>query len=97
MPLFHELQSHREEILASAKRNGIKNVRVFGSAVRGDDTLESDIDLLIDLERPVKDGLGFVAFKLEVEKLMGRKVDVVFETGLFYALKEIVLNEAKPL
>ena len=97
MSLLEEIRNHRDEILSSARQNGIINVRVFGSAVRGDDTPESDIDLLIDVAKPVRDGLGFVSFKQEVEQLMGREVDIVFEEGLFYALKEIVMKEAQSL
>ena len=97
MPLLSNLQSRRSEILAIAKKHGIKTVRVFGSVARGEETPESDIDLLIDLERPVKDGLGFIGFKLDMEDMLGRKVDIVFETGIYHRLRDIILNEARPL
>src|SRR5579864_756958 len=42
------LREHRDEIRTAAERVGAHNVRVFGSVVRGDDTSESDIDLLVD-------------------------------------------------
>ena len=44
------LRSHRNEILALAARNGASNIRVFGSVARGDDTPESDIDFLVNLQ-----------------------------------------------
>lgn len=97
MPLLDEIHKHRDDILAIAKKHGIKNVRVFGSVVRGEETPESDIDFLIDVERPVKNGLGFAAFKIEVEKLMNRDVDIVFETGIYHRLRDIILSEARPL
>lgn len=97
MPLLPTLQAHRTEILAIAEKHGIKNVRVFGSVARGEDTPESDVDLLIDLERPVREGFGSIRFQREVGELLGRKVDIVFETGIYHAMRDSVLQEARPL
>jgi predicted nucleotidyltransferase len=48
-PLGHLLARHRDEVLEIAHAYGASNVRVFGSTARGDDTADSDIDLLVDL------------------------------------------------
>ena len=86
----------REDILRIAKRNGVHNVRVFGSVVRGEADAESDIDLLVDME-PKRSLLDLAGFLLEVEKLLGCKVDAVTEKGLRGRIRERVLKEAVAL
>ena len=72
------------------------NIRIFGSVARGEDNLQSDIDLLVDLEkgRTLFD-LGGALVKLQ--DLLGRKVDIVTERGLHWYLREKIMEEAKPL
>lgn len=90
------VENHRTEIIALAERHGIRNVRVFGSMVRGyaDDT--SDVDLLVSLP-PGKSGLALGALLMDVQDLLRRRVDVVTEGGLHPALRDRVLKEAQPL
>lgn len=83
-------------ILASAARHGLKDVRVFGSVARGEETDSSDIDLLVNVNR-ADDPLAFVDFQEEISALFSRKVDVVFERGLYHLLRPRVLQECKPL
>ncbi|MEO9181054.1 MAG: helix-turn-helix domain-containing protein [Acidimicrobiales bacterium] len=66
----------RETIIEIAAKNGLSNVRVFGSVARLDDTYESDIDLLVT---PSSDTslLEISAFLLEIEGITGREVDVL--------------------
>jgi uncharacterized protein len=90
------MQQHRDVIYALAKRYGIENVRVFGSVARGEERADSDIDLLVNLTIPTQ-GWACFDFQFEMEKMFGRKVDMVFERGLFHATKEHILQEAKPL
>jgi hypothetical protein len=66
----------RDKIIEVAKRNGLSNVRVFGSVARLDDTFTSDIDLLVT-PGPETSLLDLSGFLLEVEDLTGRDVDVV--------------------
>ncbi len=94
MSLKDKLVEKREEILKIAAAHGAYNVRVFGSVARGEETLESDIDFLVDydLERitPWFPG-GLLA---DLEDFLGRKVDIVTEKGLHHFIKERILNEA---
>jgi len=93
----HEvIQQKKKEILAVARAHGLVNVRIFGSVARGEDTAQSDIDLLVDLEkgRTLLD-LGGALMKLQ--ELLGRKVDIVTERGLHWYLRENILAEARPL
>ena len=90
------LASRREEILRIAAEYGAQNVRVFGSVARGEAGENSDIDLLVELEegRSLLDQAGLV---LDLEELLGRKVDVVTEEGLYWLLRRRILKEARPL
>ena len=90
------LNAKRPEILRAAKAHGAGNVRVFGSVARGDASANSDVDLLIQLEK----GRGFsdlMGFCEDVENTLGRRVDVVTDDGLSPFLRERVLAEAVPL
>lgn len=90
------LRSKRDEILRIAARHGAQNVRVFGSAVRGEAGAESDIDFLVDVgpnRTPFFPG-GLLA---DLEDLLGCKVDIVTEDALHWYIRERVLKEAVPL
>lgn len=96
MDIGEILNEKREEILRIAERHGAHNVRVFGSVVRGESRPDSDLDVLVDLE-PGRSLLDHAALQLELEELLGCKVDVVVERGLRKRIRERVLNEAVPL
>jgi len=90
------LQQKRDEIIKIASRHGAKNIRVFGSSARSEAGSDSDIDFLIDLEsdRSLFD-LGELL--LELQELLGRKVDVVTEDSIYWLLRRRILKEAVPL
>jgi predicted nucleotidyltransferase len=90
------VKSRREEILRVAAQHGAYNVRVFGSVARGEAGEASDIDLLVDLE-PGRSGLDQAGLILDLEELLGRRVDVVTEAGLYWLLRRRILKEARPL
>jgi predicted nucleotidyltransferase len=71
-------------------------MQVFGSWARGDAHADSDLDLLVKLERG-RSLLDVVALQRELEAVAGRKVDVVTEGALSRYLRERVLQEARPL
>ncbi|MFH1115901.1 MAG: nucleotidyltransferase family protein [Pseudomonadota bacterium] len=90
------LKDKREEILRIAASHGARNVRVFGSVARGEADDSSDIDLLVDME-PDRSLLDVTAFLADVRDLLGRRVDVVSEKGLYWLIRRRILKEAKPL
>jgi len=96
MDLKDLLKERREEILRIAASHGARNLRVFGSAARGEAGENSDIDLLVELEegRSLLDQVGLM---VELEELLGRKVDVVTEEGLYWLIRRRILKEAGPL
>lgn len=90
------LRQRRKAILYAAERRGAGNVRVFGSAARGDESADSDVDLLVDLEP----GVGLLELgrlRSELEALLGRSVDVVPAAGLKPHVAARVERELIPL
>ena len=91
--LLHE---KREDILRVASKRGASNIRVFGSVARGEADSKSDIDLLVDLE-PGRSLFDLGGLLMDLQDLLGYKVDVVTARGLRDRIRERVLNEAIPL
>jgi len=96
MRLERLLQEKREDILRLCAKYGAHNVRVFGSVARGEADEESDIDLIVAFE-PGRSLLDHAALWLELQELLGCKVDVVSERGIKPRIRERVLKEAVPL
>ena len=90
------LQSRRQDILALAARRGARNVRVFGSVVRGEARPDSDVDFLVDLD-PDRSLLDLGGLLVDLERLLDLEVDLVTEAGLRPRLRQQVLSEARPL
>ena len=90
------LQVQRDEILRLAARHGARNVRVFGSAARGEATETSDLDFLVEME-PERSLLDLAALRNDLMDLLGREVDVVTEDSLYWLLRRKILREAQPL
>lgn len=81
-PLPHEaLERHRDQLKELAAEYGLSNVRIFGSAERGTDTTQSDLDILVT-RSPNVGLLGIAEFAIAAEKLLGVPVDVVTDGGL---------------
>jgi hypothetical protein len=96
MDIKELLRAKREEILRTAAKHGARNVRIFGSVARGEADEESDIDLLVEME-PTRSLLDHAALWLELQEVLGRKVDVVSDRGIKPRIRERVLREAVPL
>lgn len=96
MDIWQEIQSKRDEILSIAARHGAVNLRVFGSVARGDARVDSDLDLLVDVNSarsPFFPG----GLLVELERLLKRKVDIVTPNGLHWYIRDQILREARPL
>jgi uncharacterized protein len=97
MKLQQLLQEKREEILAVAEKHGAFNVRVFGSVSRGEETENSDIDLLVDCDlKRVSDWFPG-GLLMDLQELLDRKVDIVTEQGLSHFIRDRVLSEARSI
>lgn len=90
------LKHKREEILRIATAHGAQNIRLFGSASRGEAGPKSDVDILVRLE-PGRSLLDIIAIKQDLEDLLGCEVDVVTEEAVSPYIREQVLKEAVSL
>ncbi len=80
--------SHRAEVIKKikevypflAKEFGIKRIGVFGSVARQEENPHSDIDIVVEFNRPI--GLRFVKLVEYIENLFDRKVDVLTQEGI---------------
>jgi predicted nucleotidyltransferase len=90
---LEEVRSRRADIERLGLRYGIRDIRVFGSVVRGEANASSDLDLLVEVER----GHGYfdmAAFALAVEEMLGVFTQVATVRGLKLRIRERVLEEA---
>lgn len=83
----------REAIATAAAACGASSVRLFGSAARGDERDDSDVDFLVRLE-PGRTLLDLMRLETRLEDLLGRPVDVVTEASLAEPMRSRVLAEA---
>ncbi len=86
---FHEL---RDTIVPILEPYGVQRVALFGSFVRGEESLESDIDLLVKFKKPIG-LLNLVGVELELSERLNRKVDLVTEGALSKYIRPYVEKE----
>jgi predicted nucleotidyltransferase len=93
---LEDLRKFRTAIDEIARQHGATRLRVFGSVARGTADEGSDVDFLVDLD-PDRSLLDLSGLLLDLERLLGTKVDVVTPRGLKQRIRERVLSEAVPL
>jgi predicted nucleotidyltransferase len=95
-PIGRRLRRNRSALLRVAASHGAMNLRVFGSVARGEDTSESDVDMVADLPS----GVGLFelgVFEHELSEVLKVKVDLVPSEGLRARVRDEVDAEAIPL
>lgn len=90
------LRRSRTAVLATARRHGASNVRVFGSVARGEDGPESDVDLVVDLA-PGTGLVGWATLERELAQVLGTWVDVAPSDSLRPVVRDAIDAEAIPL
>jgi predicted nucleotidyltransferase len=94
---IEEIRSlYRQRIIALASNRSAHNIRVFGSVARGDQRPNFDIDFLVDFE-PGRSQLDLTGLWLDLEAVLGCKVDVVSSRGLKPRLASEVMRDAVSL
>jgi predicted nucleotidyltransferase len=89
------VERHRAAITELARAHRGRSVSMFGSAARGDDRPDSDIDLLVEFE-PGSSLFDLLHLQDDLEALLGCRVDVV-STGGLKARDDDILRQAVPL
>jgi predicted nucleotidyltransferase len=89
-------EAHRTELRQIAARHGVLRPRIFGSVLRGEDTEDSDLDLLVD---PTASTTLFTlaSLQIEAEQLLGVPVDILTPKALPRRSRDRVLQEAMPV
>ncbi len=96
MAIEQTIGPHRQKILALCHQYGASNVRVFGSVARGTADTHSDVDFLVDLE-PGRSLFDLGGLLTDLQKLLGRQVDVITPDTLRPRIRDGVLREAVAL
>jgi uncharacterized protein len=86
----------RDRLQATAGRHGIRNLRVFGSVARGEETPESDVDFLVDLD-PERTLLDVIGFQQEAEDILGTGVDVAVPRMMKARVRARAMREARAI
>ncbi len=90
-----KIAERRDQIIQIASKYRVSNIRIFGSQLRGEETVDSDIDLLVEFEKP--DLLNQIAFKQDLEDVLGLPVDILTANTIHPLLQSRILQEAQPL
>ena len=91
----------RNRLAEVCRRYGVARLEVMGSFARGEQTTESDLDLLVAFEPDAKVGLEFVALKLELKALIGRPVGLLTRASVEHSpnkyFRRFALRSTQPL
>jgi len=93
---LEQIKERAPAVRSMAARHGARNIRIFGSVVRGEDGKDSDVDLLVDMDDD-RSLLDLVAVERELRQLLNRQVDVVVDGGVSPYLRDRIFAEAIPL
>jgi len=84
----------QKEVAPILRKYGVRRASVFGSASRGEDTSQSDIDILVAIGRPM--GLfTFLKMKREMERTLGRKVDIITENSVDKFIRPHIVKDLR--
>jgi hypothetical protein len=93
MPRSPDLLRRLEEHQGVLEALGVQRIGVFGSQARGDDRVESDVDVLVEFRPGRKTLDSYFDLKSYLETLFGRRVDLVVKEAIKEALREEILAE----
>ncbi|ADO44428.1 DNA polymerase beta domain protein region [Hydrogenobacter thermophilus TK-6] len=85
------LQEHKSYL---AEKFGVKEIAIFGSYARGEESSESDVDILVDFKEGYKTFDNYMDLKFYLEELLGKRVDLVIKSAVKPRLKTSIFEEA---
>jgi Predicted nucleotidyltransferases len=86
------IEEVKQKINPILQRYGVKRAGLFGSCVRGEMSEDSDIDILVEIDKNIS-LLDFVGIKLEIEETLGKRIDLVEYHTIKPLLKDRILKE----
>lgn len=90
------LKALRQQLPTLAERYGVETLEVFGSYVRAEQKVDSDLDILVTF-REAPSLLTFIAIENYLSDELGVTVDLVMKDSLKPAIGKVILNEAMPV
>lgn len=94
MMTLTQLQQHQQEIYQLSQQYHVVNPRVFGSVLRGDQTADSDLDILVDATKNTT-LFDIGGLQQDLTKLLGMPVEVVTPEDLSDKFRLQVLSSAR--
>jgi uncharacterized protein len=89
-------QDIKSKIIPVLREYGVESAALFGSAARGEETPESDVDILVSIKRPI--GVyEFIGLQFDLEKVLGRKVDLVSKNAVNKYIKPYIEKDLTPI
>ena len=95
--MISKLKISEEQISGFCKKNHIRKLSLFGSALRDDFTSKSDIDFLVEFEPGHTPGLSFFEMQEELSEIIGRKADLNTKQEISPYFRDEILNKAQDL
>ena len=91
-----KIEEIKVKILPVLKKYGVKRAGIFGSVVKDENSRESDVDILVEIDRRMS-LLEFAGLKIELEEVLGRKVDLGEYSVIKPVIREQILSEEVPI
>ena len=89
-----EIEKIKLKIVPLLKKEKVVKAGIFGSYARGEQKKNSDIDILIEIPKGRKFSLfDLVGVQLDLEKILGKKVDILTYDSIYHLLRKKILNE----
>lgn len=95
-PRIALVRSARDRLRQAARRHGVRDIGVFGSVARGEQTGDSDVDLLVDLE-PGRTLIDLIGFQQEAEDILGVRVDAAAPRFMKDRVRARAIRDARRL
>ena len=96
MHVADHLRERRNDILRVTGKHGASEIRLIGSVARGEARADSDVDLLVKWA-PESSLLDHARLVIELEKLLGRRIDIASDGWLRPSVRDSVYRDAAPL
>lgn len=90
------IEDIKSEVLPVLKKHDVSRASLFGSVVRGEAREDSDIDILVEFKGR-KSLLDLAGLKIELEELVGKRIDVLTYDSLHPLLKDRILSEQEAI
>ncbi len=88
------MEKLREKMPSLREKYNVKTLGIFGSYIRGEQTKKSDVDILVEFEKPIG-LLNFVGLELELSDILGKKVDLAPKNALKPRIGKHILEEVR--